>query len=141
MVEDVHDTDNPALRDYIRQLRNHELAHRRHGQDLITNLVIATNLERYPPLDFSPVITIVDAAPDEEAQLEAAMVRLARRGEYDPMAAELTIATVGLQDTDAVDPRAGGQLVAARFSSSISRPGLERRTLDKRIKFDSRARG
>jgi hypothetical protein len=102
MVEEVHDTDNPALRDYIRQLRNHELAHRRHGQDLLANLVTATNLERYPSLDFSPVVTIVDAAPDEKAQLEAAMVRLARRGEYDPMAAGLAIATVGLQDTDAV---------------------------------------
>jgi hypothetical protein len=124
MVEEVHDTDNPALRDYIRQLRNHELAHRRHGQDLLANLVTATNLERYPSLDFSPVVTIVDAAPDEKAQLEAAMVRLARRGEYDPMAAGLAIATVGLQDTDAVadflDNLAPGKIEHCYCGSCVS---------------------
>jgi hypothetical protein len=100
MIEETHVTDNPALNDFIVQLRNHEIAHQRHRQDLLRTLVTTT---RRPPLDFSPVVTIVDNAPDEEAQLEAVMVRLARRGQYNnSLAVELAIATVGPHATDTI---------------------------------------
>ncbi|KAI4723677.1 hypothetical protein E4T48_00071 [Aureobasidium sp. EXF-10727] len=53
-------------------------------------------------LGYSNIVTIVDAAPDEEAQLQAVMARLGEKGDYDLLMAELAIATVGPQDTDAI---------------------------------------
>ncbi|KAI4851362.1 hypothetical protein E4T44_02180 [Aureobasidium sp. EXF-8845] len=53
-------------------------------------------------LSFSPITTIVDAAPDEDAQLQTILVRLAKRGEYDPLLVELAIANVGPHDTETI---------------------------------------
>ncbi|KAG9527226.1 hypothetical protein KCU93_g5348, partial [Aureobasidium melanogenum] len=61
-----------------------------------------TTYRKQNALNFSPVVTIVDAAPDEEAQLEAVMDRLAERVYYDPVMVELAIAAVGPHDTDAL---------------------------------------
>ncbi|CAD0090878.1 unnamed protein product [Aureobasidium vineae] len=59
-------------------------------------------LDTHPTLELSTIVTIVDAAPDEEAQVQAVLVRLAQRGDYDPLITELAIATVGPHDTDAI---------------------------------------
>jgi hypothetical protein len=67
LIEHARRTDNMALHDFAGQLRNHELAHRRHIQ---VSLMTATNRERRLTLDFPPIVTVVDTAPDEEAQLE-----------------------------------------------------------------------
>jgi hypothetical protein len=79
-----------------------DFAHERNRQNLLRTLVTATNKERHPPLDFSTVVTVVDAAPDEEAQLQTVLGRLAKRGEYNSLTAELAISTVGPHNTDAI---------------------------------------
>lgn len=57
---------------------------------------------KHPPLKMSDIVTLVEAVPDEEAQLQTVMARLAKRGEWGPLVAELAIAIVGPQDTDAI---------------------------------------
>ncbi|KAG9846915.1 hypothetical protein KCU98_g1216, partial [Aureobasidium melanogenum] len=59
-----------------------------------------TTYRNQSALGFSPIVTVVDAAPDEEAQLQTVMVRLAERAYYDPVMVELAIAAVGPHDTD-----------------------------------------
>ncbi|THY80216.1 hypothetical protein D6C93_10007 [Aureobasidium pullulans] len=53
-----------------------------------------------PEFAFSEVTTVIEAAPDEEAMLQAVMVRLAKRGNYDSLVAELAISTLGPHDID-----------------------------------------
>ncbi|THY34360.1 hypothetical protein D6D01_01960 [Aureobasidium pullulans] len=53
-----------------------------------------------PKFAFSEVTTVVEAAPDEEAMLQAVMIRLAKRGNYDSLIAELAISTLGPHDID-----------------------------------------
>ncbi|THW08538.1 hypothetical protein D6D24_09124 [Aureobasidium pullulans] len=53
-----------------------------------------------PEFAFSEVTTVIEAAPDEEAMLQAVMIRLAKRGNYDSLIAELAISTLGPHDID-----------------------------------------
>lgn len=120
MIEEAYQTDREEIHDLAVQIQDLDTAHRRRRQNLLRTLVTATNRERHPPLKFSTVVTIVDAAPDEEAQLEAVMVRLAKRGEFDPLTAELAIATVGPHNTDAI----------VDFLKSLSIEEIEHTTMD-----------
>jgi hypothetical protein len=101
-IAEPHRTGSSAALDWYLQLWNHEHANQRHDPTLFQTLIAATDRVTHHPLNFSPIITVVDAAPDEEAQLEAVMVRLAKKGDYDPLTAELAIATIGPHDTDAL---------------------------------------
>jgi len=102
VIEEAYHTGRQGIHDLAIEIQDLDTAHRRRRQNLLRTLVTAVNREKQPPLSFSTVVTVVDAAPDEEAQLEAVMVRLAKRGEFDPLTAELAISTVGPHDTDAI---------------------------------------
>jgi hypothetical protein len=102
IIIEAQQSGDPDVLDLAAEIWKLDTAHQEHRQQLLWNLATATNKAKHPPLDLSDIITIVDVAPDEESQLEAVMVRLAKRGEYDPLAVELAIATVGPHDTDAI---------------------------------------
>lgn len=76
--------------------------HQKRREELLWDLAITTQEKRHAVLEFSAIVTVVDAAPDEEAQLQTILTRLAKRGYYNPVFVELAIATVGPRDTDAV---------------------------------------
>ena len=101
-IEKAHLSGDRELRDLATEIQDLDLAHQLHRQELLWNLAAATEKVRRPLLDFSPIITIVDAAPDEESQIQTVMTRLAKRGNYDSLTVELAIATVGPHDTDAI---------------------------------------
>ncbi|KAH0007528.1 hypothetical protein KCU78_g11729, partial [Aureobasidium melanogenum] len=89
-------------RDLALEIRAREDEHQDERRSRLWNLGDMIDNIKRPYLTFSDIVTVVEAAPDEEAQLQAVMARLEERGEWDPLVAELAIATVGLQDTDAI---------------------------------------
>ncbi|KAH0348639.1 hypothetical protein KCU83_g6133, partial [Aureobasidium melanogenum] len=76
--------------------------HRGRRRRLLWDLAVTTYKKQHPVLNFSTIVTVVDAAPDEEAQLQAVMLRLAKRGVMQSLITELAIATVGPHDTDSI---------------------------------------
>ncbi|KAH0158405.1 hypothetical protein KCU67_g7524, partial [Aureobasidium melanogenum] len=95
----LHDNE---VRDLALRIRNHENEYRSEREDQLWDLSAMISRVKHPLLRMSEIVTLVEAAPDEEAQLQTVMARLAKRGEWDPLIAELAIATVGPQDMDAL---------------------------------------
>ncbi|KAG9595099.1 hypothetical protein KCU77_g2195, partial [Aureobasidium melanogenum] len=83
-------------------IRDRENENRIDREDMLRDLGERMYKVKHPPLRMSDIVTVVEAAPDEEAQLQTVLTRLAKRGEWDPLVAELAIATVGPQDMDAL---------------------------------------
>lgn len=101
-VEKAYLTGDQQVRDLAAEIQEIDLAHEKRRGELLWDLTAATEKASRPPLNFSTIVTIVDVAPDEEAQVQAVMARLSKRGDYDSLTAELAIATVGPDDTDAI---------------------------------------
>ena len=99
---EAHQSGDQEVLDLAALIRELDNAHQKHRQELLSSLATATHKAKHPPLYFSNIVTVVDAAPDEESQLRTVMARLAKRGEYNSLAVELAIATVGPHDTDAI---------------------------------------
>ncbi|KAH0263242.1 hypothetical protein KCU91_g12857, partial [Aureobasidium melanogenum] len=102
LVDEAMLLGDADARDLAIDIRNQEVEHQRVRRNRLWNLGDMIDSIKHPYLDFSDIVTVVEAAPDEDAQLQAVMARLAERGEWDPLLAELAIATVGPQDTDAI---------------------------------------
>lgn len=102
LVDEAMILGDRQARDLALEIRNHENAHQAERQRRIWNLGDMIQNIRRPYLRLSDIVTVVEAAPDEEAQLQTVMARLAKRGEWDPLVAELAIMTVGPQDKDAL---------------------------------------
>jgi hypothetical protein len=95
-------TGDQQVRDLAAEIQELDLSHEKHRGELLWDSTEATQKASHPRLDFSTIVTIVDVAPDEDAQVQTVMARLAKRGDYDSLTAELAIATVGPDDTDAI---------------------------------------
>lgn len=102
IVIEAHLSGDQGVLNLAAEIRELDAAHQTHREELLFNLATATDKAKHPFLNFSEIFTLVDAAPDEESQLLAVMTRLAKRGEYDSLAVQLAIATVGPHDTDAI---------------------------------------
>jgi hypothetical protein len=102
IIEDAYRTGSQELRNLATELQKFDLRNEIRRQELFWNLAAAADKIRHPPMDFSPILTVVDVAPDEDSQLQAVMVRLAKRGNYDSLSADLVIATLGPHDTQAI---------------------------------------
>ncbi|CAD0098096.1 unnamed protein product [Aureobasidium mustum] len=89
-------------RDLALEIRNRDREYQASRSDMLWRLAAVTYTEKHPPLRMSDIITVVDAAPDEEAQLQTVMVKLSKRGDYNPLLVELAIATIGPHDTDSI---------------------------------------
>lgn len=93
---------NPEVRDLALEIRNHENDERVERDQRFLDLGVMIRKIKHPRLGRSEIVTVIEAAPDEEAQLQAVMVRLSNKGEYDTLLVELAIATIGPHDTDAI---------------------------------------
>lgn len=94
----IRDREN----EYLMQIRHLTNEHLRQRSGLLLDLGEKVSSIKRPTLEMSDIVTVVDAAPDEEAQLQTVMVRLSKRGDYDPLLVELVVATIGPHDTDAI---------------------------------------
>ncbi|KAH0309240.1 hypothetical protein KCU74_g15259, partial [Aureobasidium melanogenum] len=102
LIDEAMTLGDREVRDLALEIRNRENEHQDERRSRLWNLGDMIDNIKRPYLTFSDIVTVVEAAPDEEAQLQTVMARLAKRGEWDPLVAELAIATVGPQDTDAI---------------------------------------
>jgi hypothetical protein len=102
IIEDAYRTGSQELRNLATELQEFDLRNEIRRQELFWNLAAAADKIRHPPMAFSPILTVVNVAPDEDSQLHAVMVRLAKRGNYDSLSADLVIATLGPHDTQAI---------------------------------------
>ncbi|KAG9656807.1 hypothetical protein KCU64_g5621, partial [Aureobasidium melanogenum] len=102
LIDEAMILGDREVRDLALEIRNHENEHQAARQTRLWNLGDKIDNIKRPYLTFSDIVTVVEAASDEEAQPQAVMARLAKRGEWDPLIAELAISTVGPQDTDTI---------------------------------------
>ena len=102
IIEEAYRSNDRKTYQIAMMIRKLDIDYQQRRKELLMSLRELTGRTIPPPLDFSHIVNIIEAAPDEEAQLEAVMVRLSKRGEYDHLTAELAISTVGPHDTDAI---------------------------------------
>ncbi|KAK5999784.1 hypothetical protein QM012_005190 [Aureobasidium pullulans] len=102
LIDETMTLGNVEARNFALDIRNRENEHQQNRQIRLWSLCYMISNIKRPYLTMSDIVTVVEAAPDEEAQLQTLMARLARRGGWDPLVAELAITTVGPQDTDTI---------------------------------------
>ncbi|KAG9743134.1 hypothetical protein KCU73_g8485, partial [Aureobasidium melanogenum] len=102
MIDEAMTLGDTEARDLALQIRDLKRAHEARRLGMLWDLSAKISHIKRPDLEISDIVTVVDAAPDEEAQLQTVMVRLPKMGKYDALLVELAIATIGPHDTDAI---------------------------------------
>lgn len=93
---------NREIKDFALEIRDRENDERVERDQRFFTLGEMIYKVKHPRLSMSDIVTVIEAAPDEEAQLQTVMARLSKKGEYDALLVELAIATIDPHDTDAI---------------------------------------